>query len=183
MKRGWLTVGLLLASCAVRSSLPVLGDVPDFELTAQTGQSITRQMLDGHVWVADFVYTTCPGPCPMMSSRMSQVQKATADLPDVKLVSFTVDPAHDTPPVLAEYAKHFLAEPDRWYFLTGPQSTLNRLGLQGFKLNPVDGNLDHSTRFVLVDRKARIRGYYQFTDDDFPKRLLADVRQVERERS
>ena len=183
MKYGWLTLGLLLASCASHRSLPPLGDVPDFSLTAQTGQSMTRKMLDGHVWVADFMYTTCPGPCPMMSSRMSQVQKATADIPDVKLVSFTVDPAHDTPPVLAEYGRHFRAQPERWYFLTGPQSTLNYLGFTGFKLNPVDGSLDHSTRFVLVDRKARIRGYYQFTDDDFPKRLLADLRQVVRERS
>lgn len=183
MKYGWLTLGFLLASCASHPALPVLGEVPDFELTAQTGQSLTRRMLDGHVWVADFMYTTCPGPCPMMSARMSQVQKATADLPDVKLVSFTVNPAHDTPAVLAEYGKHFLAQPERWYFLTGAQPALNQLGLQGFKLNPVDGSLEHSTRFVLVDRKARIRGYYQFTDDDFPKRLLADLRQVEQERS
>jgi protein SCO1/2 len=74
----------------------------------------------------DFRVTTCPGPCLRMSSQMRQVQTATANTPDVKLVSFTVDPAHDTPPVLAAYAKHFLAEPGRWYFLTGAQKQPGR---------------------------------------------------------
>lgn len=173
---------LLLSGCAAHR-LPVLGDVPDFQLTSQTGQSVDRHSLMGHVWVADFIFTTCPGPCPMMSSRMREVQTATAATPDVQLVSFTVDPAHDTPDALAAYAKHFLARPERWHFLTGPQSTLNHLGLDGFHLNAVDGSLDHSTRFALVDRAARIRRYYSLTDDGFPKALLRDLDQLEREKS
>lgn len=174
---------LLFSGCTAYRPLPVLGEVPDFQLTAQTGQSIDRYSLMGHVWVADFIFTTCPGPCPMMSSRMREVQAATAATPDVHLVSFTVDPAHDTPDVLAAYAKHFLAQPERWHFLTGPQTTLNHLGLDGFHLNAVDGSLDHSTRFALVDRAARIRGYYSFTDDGFPKALLRDLNLLEREKS
>jgi len=177
-----LTLALLLSSCAAHR-LPVLGQVPDFQLTSQTGETVDRQSLMGHVWVADFIFTTCPGPCPMMSSRMRQVQTATASTPDVKLVSFTVDPAHDTPVVLAAYAKHFLAQPARWHFLTGPQPMLNHLGLDGFHLNAVDGGLDHSTRFALVDRAARIRGYYSFTDDGFLKSLLRDLDRLEREKS
>ena len=175
-------LSLIFGACSVRPPLPVLGEVPDFQLTAQTGETIDRQSLQGHVWVADFMFTSCPGPCPRMSSQMHQVQTATADLPDVKLVSFTVDPAHDTPPVLAAYAQHFLAEASRWYFLTGPQSSLDQLGRASFRLNPVDGSLDHSTRFVLVDRSARIRGYYASSDDDFMKTLLRDIRQIEREK-
>jgi protein SCO1/2 len=162
--------------------MEVLGQVPDFDLTSQAGQRVTLGALRGHVWVADFMFTTCPGPCPRMSSQMHQVQTATANTPDVKLVSFTVDPEHDTPTVLAAYSKHFLAEPDRWYFLTGAQASLNALGRDGFKLNPVDGSLEHSTRFVLVDRAARIRGYYISSDDDFMGRLLSDLRQLEHER-
>ncbi len=96
------------------------------------------------MWVADFVYTTCTGPCPMMSSQMHQLQNSTAEMTDVKLVSFTVDPAHDTPTVLAAYAKHFKQDPYRWHFLTGDMSQLNAVGL-GFKLNTVDGSLTHST--------------------------------------
>jgi protein SCO1/2 len=118
-----------------------------------------------------------------MSSQMHEIQKATVGTSDVRLVSFTVDPAHDTPAVLAAYGKHFLAEPDRWYFLTGSQGSLDELGRAGFKLNPVDGSLDHSTRFVLVDRAARIRGYYASSEDNFLKQLLSDLRQLEREKS
>jgi protein SCO1/2 len=173
----------LLHSACSANRLPILGEVPDFQLTSQTGATVDRHSLRGHVWVADFIFTTCPGPCPMMSSRMREVQTATAATPDVKLVSFTVDPAHDTPEVLASYAKHFLAQPARWHFLTGPQGTLNHLGLEGFHLNPVDGSLDHSTRFALVDRAARIRGYYSFADDGFLKALLRDLDQLEREKS
>jgi protein SCO1 len=178
-----IAILLLLLSACTAHRLPVLGEVPDFQLTSQTGETVDRHSLMGHVWVADFIFTTCPGPCPMMSSRMREVQAATAGTPDVKLVSFTVDPAHDTPDVLAAYAKHFLAQPARWDFLTGPQPTLNHLGSDGFHLNPVDGSLEHSTRFVLVDRGARIRGYYSFTDDGFPQALLRDLNQLEREKS
>jgi protein SCO1 len=187
--RGWkwsslllpafVSLALLLSACSRGQPLPRLGQVPDFQLTSQTGETITRQGLAGHVWVADFMFTTCPGPCPRMSSQMHQVQLATAKTPDVKLVSFTVDPAHDTPAVLAAYAKHFLADRSRWYFLTGPQTSLNNLGLVGFKLNPVDGSLDHSTRFVLVDRGVQIRGYYLSSDNDFLNRLLHDLHQLE----
>jgi protein SCO1/2 len=174
---------LALVGCAGKTPLPVLGEVPPFELTSQTGETFQRKALDGHVWVADFIFTTCPGPCPRMSSQMHTIQTATANTPDVKLVSFTVDPANDTPEVLAAYGKHFLAQPGRWYFLTGPQNRLDEIGRVGFKLNPVDGSLDHSTRFVLVDRGARIRGYYASSDDGSPTGLLRDLRRVEREKS
>jgi protein SCO1 len=179
---GVALLALALTGCAAKPPLPVLGEVPDFQLTSQTGAHIDRDTLRGHVWVADFFFTTCPGPCPRMSSQMHQIQKATASTPDVRLVSFTVDPAQDTPAVLAAYGKHFLADPGRWYFLTGAQSSLDHLGLAGFKLNAVDGSLDHSTRFALVDRAERIRGYYASSDDDFLDRLLRDLRQIEREK-
>ncbi len=174
---------LALAACIQPKPLPVLGQLPDFQLTAQDGRPFDSRSLDGHVWVANFIYTTCTGPCPMMSSQMHQVQTQTAETPDVKLLSFTVDPAHDTPPVLAEYARHFKYDPVRWSFLTGDQSRLNDLGLNGFKLNGVDGSMTHSTRFVLVDRHMRIRGYYISNEDGFLRRLVHDVRQLEQEKS
>ena len=175
-------VVLALAGCGGKP-LPVLGQIPEFQLMSQDGQVFDSRTLAGKVWVADFIFTNCPGPCPMMSSRMRQVQTATSDLADVRLVSFTVDPAHDTPSVLAAYSMHYLAQSGRWFFLTGEQSRLNDLGLNAFHLNAVDGKLDHSTRFALVDRRGQIRGYYAFGDDDFPKRLIADVRRLAREKS
>lgn len=174
---------LLLASCAKPTPLPVMGHIPDFHLTAQTGQPFDGKSLDGHVWVADFIYTTCTGPCPMMSAKMRMIQNSTAETPGVFLVSMTVDPTHDTPPVLADYARKFKQDPSRWFFLTGPAAALNDLGLHAFKLNSVDGSLTHSTRFVLVDQRRRIRGFYLTDEDDFMPKLLHDIRQLEQERS
>jgi protein SCO1/2 len=117
-----------------------------------------------------------------MSSQMRQVQNATAEMPDLRLVSFTVDPARDTPEVLAGYARRHRADPARWVFLTGEAEKLNDLGRNTFKLHNVDGSLVHSTRFVLIDRASRIRGYYVNSDDDFFTRLMRDIRRLERER-
>jgi protein SCO1/2 len=158
-----------MAGCAKHRDLPVYGDVPEFQLTAQSGQPFDSKALDGHVWVAVVI--------------MGQLQSSTAETPDVRLVSMTVDPAHDTPPVLAEYARHFKQDPSRWFFLTGDIGTLNDLGLHVFKLNSVDGSLVHSTRFVLVDRKRRIRGFYASEEDGVIPQLLDDVRQLEAERT
>ena len=176
-----LSLLLLLAGCAQVKPLPVLGQVPQFQLTSQADQPFDSRTLDGHIWVADFIYTTCDGPCPMMSHQMRGIQNSTVATPDLKLVSFTVDPAHDSPPVLAKYAGHFKADPARWYFLTGEMERLNELGINAFKLNNVDGSMSHSTRFVLVDSKRRIRGYYLSGDDGFPKNLLHDIRQLQSE--
>jgi protein SCO1 len=174
---------ILLAGCIQPKPLPVMGQAPNFQLTAETGRPFDSNSLAGRIWVADFVYTNCTGPCPMMSSQMRQIQDRTAEMPDVTLVSFTVDPARDTPPVLAAYAKHFRANSDRWFFLTGEPARLDDVAFTGFKVNSVDGSLSHSSRFALVDRQGRIRGYYISSDDDFMARLLHDIRQLEREKS
>jgi protein SCO1/2 len=149
--------------------------VSAFALTDQSGVDFKSESLAGHVWVANFMFTNCPGPCPRMSSQMHDVQTALAGQ-DVKLVSFTVDPDRDTPPVLAKYAAFYSAAPGVWYFLTGPRQTLDHLGQDVFKLGHVDGSLDHSTRFVLVDRKSQIRGYYLTSEPDAIQRLIADAK-------
>ena len=169
-------LGLALIGCAAHVQLPSLGAVSDFNLTDQTGASFASgPMLKGHVWVANFMFTNCPGPCPRMSSQMHQVQTALAGQ-DVRLVSMTVDPDRDTPEKLFRYAAFYSAQPGVWYFLTGPRETLNHLGQDVFKLNGVDGSLDHSTRFVLIDRKAQIRGYYLTSEPDAITRVIADAK-------
>lgn len=169
---------LSLAACRPQPPLPVLGTVPHFDLVDQSGAPFDRKQLEGKVWVADFFFTTCNGPCPRMSSQMRQVQQATIDLPAVRLVSFTVDPAHDSPEVLAKYAKTYKAQPGRWFFLTGEAQKLNDLAFSAFHLNSVDGSLVHSTRFALIDRAGRIRGYYTSSDDDFFSRLTGDLKRL-----
>ena len=147
-----------------------MSQLSPFQLTSQSGQPFDSKSLEGHVWVADFIYT-------------GEVQRQTAATPDVKIVSFTVDPATDTPPALAEYAKRYKADASRWYFLTGDQGKLNQIGRDGFKLNPVDGSMIHSVRFTLVDRRMRIRGYYSSDEDGFLPKLLHDILQLEGEKS
>ena len=160
---------LLLASCNTpRTPLPVYGHVADFQLTAQTGQPFSSEALKGKIWVADFIFTSCTGPCSRMSSQMARVQRSTSE--EIRLVSFTVDPARDTPEALAAYAKRYQAQPERWWLLTGPQPMLHQVARESFKLSNVDGSLDHSTRFVLVDRAGQIRGYY-----DAVESLLTDI--------
>jgi len=118
----------LLTGCSAHGGLPSYSTVPDFSLTDQTGSTFdSAAKLRGKVWVADFIYTTGPGPCPRMSSQMHEVQKAFAGVDGFRLVSFTVDPSNDTPAVLAEYAKHFDTNPGMWFFLTGTEHDLHHL--------------------------------------------------------
>src|SRR5262249_51116415 len=158
--------------------LPDDGSVPAFQLVNQENQSFGSEQLRGKIWIADFVYTSCPGPCPMISSRMGEMQKPLKDT-GVEFVTFSVDPQHDTPDVLRDYAGKLNAEPGRWNFLTGDKNTIYRLARDGFKLatmdNPQGPGPIHSTRMILVDRRGSIRGYYDALDADGVTRLLADT--------
>jgi protein SCO1/2 len=179
----WIALGLsvlALAGCTASAGLPSYGVVPDFSLTDQSSQPfLSANTLRGKVWIADFIFTNCAGPCPRMSAQMRQVDNA---LKDVKFVSFTVDPARDTPAVLAKYAQRYQAEPGVWYFLTGSQPALHDLARNVFMLGDVNGDLQHSTRFVLIDKQSRVRGYYLTSDEDAIPRLIADAKQVVKER-
>ena len=180
----WFAVAalsLLLTSCAHKSSLEVFFDVPPFHLVSQDSKPFDSQVLTGKIWVADFIYTTCPGPCPRMTSQMREVEDAFKNTPDVRFVSFTVDPEHDTPAALTEYAKEHGASPADWYFLTGPMAELQRLDRNVFKLGTLDGTLEHSTRFVLVDRQSRIRGFYETSEQQNIPKLIEDILSLARE--
>jgi protein SCO1 len=161
------------------------GTVPAFQLVNQNGQPFGSAQLAGKIWIADFIYTTCPGPCPMISSRMSELQKPL-EKSDVHLVSFSVDPEKDTPQVLRGYAEKLQADPARWDFLTGPKGAIYKLSHDGFKLAVSDGSDErgipvHSTRMVLVDRHGQIRGYYDASEADAVTKLLADTNHLLRE--
>jgi protein SCO1/2 len=179
-----VAINLSLAGCSSPPPLPTYGMVSDFSLTDQTGATFSSKALEKHVWIADFIYTTCPGPCPRMSSQLHQFQAGLAGDAagrTLRLVSFTVDPAHDTPAVLTAYSKHFDADPAKWSFLTGDIATINHLSRDVFRLSSVDGTLEHSTRFVLVDGQSRIRGFYSSLDKDVMLNLLADTKRLLKE--
>jgi protein SCO1/2 len=169
---------LILISCFGGPPLPSYGVVPDFTLTDQTGQTFrSKDKLDGHVWVADFIFTNCMGPCPRMSTQISRIPRQIGDN-GVRYVSFTIDPDRDTPAALAEYGKRYGANPERWFLLTGSRGDLKKLNWDTFHLGDVNGQLEHSTRFVLVDKKSRIRGYYDSSDPESVKQLINDIRRL-----
>jgi protein SCO1/2 len=165
--------------------------VPPFSLTERSGKLITNQDLAGKIWVADFVYTTCPGPCPLVTANMARLQNAVASDPEVQLVTFTVDPETDTPAVLAKYADQFSADPNRWWFLTGPEKPLYSLIQNGF-LQVVQDNrgqppqpgqftVTHSTYLALVDGDGNVRGFYDGVGADGRALLLHDIKTLEKE--
>jgi cytochrome oxidase Cu insertion factor (SCO1/SenC/PrrC family) len=166
-------------------SIHSYGNVPSFQLTNQDGHPFGSGQLAGKIWIADFIFTACPGPCPIISSRLSELQKPLRDT-DVHLVSFTVDPETDTPEVLHRYADKLKAQPGRWDFLTGGKEKIYDLSRNGFKLGVSDGSEEagvpvHSTRVVLVDRQGVIRGYYDALAPDAVTKLLADTSHLLRE--
>jgi protein SCO1/2 len=164
-------------------AMPSFGIVPPFQLIDQNNQPFGSAQLLGKIWIADFIYTTCPGPCPMISSRMSEMQKPL-EKTDVQLVSFSVDPEKDTPEVLRSYAEKLHARDERWKFLTGDRTTIYNLSQNGFKLaatNDASGIPLHSSRLILVDRSGVIRGYYDATSPDAVTKVLADASHLHRE--
>ncbi len=171
------------------SALPVYGRVPAFSLTNQAGRPVTLEMLRGDVWIADFIFTRCAGQCPMMTAQMSTLAQTLRSAGPVTLVSFTVDPEWDTPAVLSQYATTYAHTKQPWHFLTGPKDDVLRLCTEGFKLAAGDGQgtsaepITHSVRLVLIDRQARIRGYYDATDAAARNQLRRDVQALVKERS
>jgi protein SCO1/2 len=151
---------LLLTACTHPSTnLPKYDKVPPFTMTDSAGLLFQGASLLGKVWVADFIYTTCPAACPMMSSKMQRVHKQIAGLPDVRIVSFSVDPK-DTPQALKAFGSRYGGATNDWIFLTGTPETVHQLAFTTFHVGDVLGKIEHSTKFVLVDKQGIIRGYY-----------------------
>jgi protein SCO1/2 len=181
MKRSLLCL-LLITACSKKVDLPLMNTVPEFTLTERSAREVKNQDLAGQIWIADFVYTSCGGLCPIMSEKMRKLQDT---LPaEVRLVSFSVDPDVDTPAVLTEYAKKFGADPNRWLFLTGSKESLFQLSKDGFKLAVDDSGgteqepITHSSRFALVDREGRIRGYYSMEDPSELAHIIKDAKSL-----
>ena len=180
----WALSRLATTSDSNLAPLPVVKAVPEFSLIGRDGRMVSKADLLGHVWVADFIFTTCTGPCPELSLRMRSLQEGMRKLDgDVKLVSFSVDPEHDQPPVLRAYAKRYEADPTLWWFLTcNDESAMHELVKVGF-LQPLSPGeratpIIHSTRFVLIDRAGRIRSWYDGLEAASKRLILRDVQRL-----
>jgi len=156
--------------------------LPAFELTNQDGQGFGSADLRGKVWIADFIFTSCPTVCPKLTKRMAELQQRGRNLGEAfHLVSFTVDPESDTPEKLAAFAREYHPNPRRWSFLTGPLGEVETTVVKGFKIAmgkeevaPGLFSVFHGERFVLVDQKGSIRGYYENSDEGLDD-LMRDV--------
>ena len=188
-----LTAGL--RSRESRASLPDYGAVPEFALTNQLGHEVSLEALRGRVWIADIIFTRCPGPCLRMTRQLKELQDALPAGSGTRLVTLTTDPEFDTPAVLKIYAVRFGADPDRWTFLTGTKREIGNLAAGGLKLSAVEKTASerdsaddlfiHSTVFVVVDRHGRLRGVFETGGDGVDwnsqkEKILATVRTLER---
>ena len=165
------------------NNLPVIGNIPDFEFVNSEGETITLTSLKGKVWVADFIFTTCNMACPIMTGNMNIIHKKYKQNDDVRLVSISVYPEYDTPEVLAKYASQYNANTDRWYFLTGEESTVQEVIKDGFKIGDYEDIIFHSEKFALVDRSGIIRAYYNGMKTEDMKKLKKDINSLLKENS
>jgi protein SCO1/2 len=153
--------------------------VGHFSLTERSGRTITEKDLEGSVWIASFIFTRCSGPCPAVTGTIARLQNELKDIPQVKFVTFTVDPSRDDMTALRDYAKSRNADPDKWLFLTGDEATIHKLMSEQFKqaierksgedVKPGD-EFGHSTRLLVVDRVGVIRASF----DGLPNELFPD---------
>lgn len=178
-----LWISLLLALPVVLflrhrpAPLPVFGTLPRWQLTDQAARPFGSDRLLGRAYVANFMFTSCPTVCPVLSQHMARVQRRTAALGDrLHLVSISVDPVVDTPARLAEYGQRYGYDPRRWHLVTGEAAALQRIAADGFRValgqvpepgqaRPPNFNILHSANLMLVDARGRMRGVYRADDD------------------
>lgn len=176
--------------------LKVYRTVPDFTLVERSGRKVTLGDLRGKVWVAQCFYSECRDICPLIVPQMGLLRLEYKTDPefrsDIRFVSITVDPGRDTPQVLAKFADRLSADAELWLFLTGDKRAIYRLAQEGFGVgigeqeNPPDvkektgeeKELFHGGRLIIVDRKARVRGYYSGLEADAMVRLRRDLKEL-----
>lgn len=177
--------------------LPIIGNIAPFTLTNQNGVVTTLDDLRGKVWLADIIFTRCPGPCARMTRQMASIQAALPKDSRAKLVSLTTDPEFDTPEVLKAYpATRGVTATPRWQFLTGTKLAIAALAGDSLKLTALavkpeertsaDDLFIHSTIFVLVDKQARLRGAFETGGDgiewtNIQPAIISAIQQLERE--
>jgi protein SCO1 len=154
--------------------------IPAFEFTNFDRTTVSEETFRNKMYVAAFVFTTCPTICPAMSGGMARIQHEYKDDPDLLLLSHTVNPVHDTVEVMAGYASRFGAMAGKWFMVTGSKESIYDLARKGYFLTTTEGDggehdFIHSEMLVLVDKEGRIRGYYDGTDKLEVKRLIDEI--------
>lgn len=170
--------------------LPTYQTLPSFSFVDQEGQPFGLEQLKGEAWVANFIFTTCPTVCPLLTQKMATLESRSRHLGGkVHFVSFSVDPENDTPEVLKAFGQEYGQDPLRWSMVTGPVEEIENTIIDSFKIAVTRPDSEaeaddlnmfeiaHGEHFVLVDGAGRIRGYYS-NDLESHERLLADLNRL-----
>ena len=160
--------------------LPKIAQVSKFLLKDHEGEVFSSSELTGKIWIANFIFSRCAGPCPLMTERLAEIQKEFSSDKSFRYVTISMDPQFDTPEVLKEFGKKHGAAFETWDFLTGEQTKIIDIARNIFKV-PADKDPEmHTTRFVLVDDEGSIRGYYDSLDDASFDRLKLDLKRLKK---
>ena len=160
--------------------------IASFNLTNQIGQVVNQNTTKNKIYIANFFFASCQSICPMMSNQLQEVQKAFLADDSVLILSHSVNPLHDTVAVLNNYADTYGAKTNKWHLLTGNKKQIYDLAKTSYLVNAFedDGSPEgflHSELFLLIDKKARIRGMYDGTNTSEVKKLIEDVKLLKQE--
>jgi protein SCO1/2 len=195
----FLCLGILLASCKTKDErLPIFGErsvngsdtvyhrIAPFQFLDQDSATITNANFEGKIYVADFFFTSCRTICPIMKTQMLRVYEATKDMPDVLILSHTIDPEYDTVALLHDFANRLGVESKRWHFVTGVKDSIYKIAQTSYFATAMEDKSEpdgfiHSGAFLLIDKKGRIRGKYDGTKEEDVNRLIGDIKVLRNE--
>lgn len=161
-----------------KTPLPVFGKVQEFSLTNSDSSTFSTTKLEGKVWLFNLFFTSCQGPCPLITANLKNIYQKFIDNPDFEMISVSVDPERDSPDKLLAYANRFKVDPAQWFFTVGPEQTVRDIALNSFQLGTPDDAKIHSNRVVLIDRERNIRGYYVGMVPQDLEKLEKDIKRL-----
>ncbi|MBC62233.1 MAG: cytochrome c oxidase assembly protein [Zetaproteobacteria bacterium] len=160
----------------LEASLPVISKVKEFKLTDQNTKNFYSNKMAGKVWVSNFIFTNCQGPCPINTKKMAELQREFNDAAKINFLSITMDPHRDTPEQLKSFAENYHVDFNQWSFLTGEKKEILYITKNIFKVPADEDPINHSTRFVLIDTLGSIRGFYEPQDKTSFEKLRNDIK-------
>ena len=205
MRLRWLSIQFLavvgitlLVSCSKEKELPIFGErevngsdtiyhtIAPFQFVNQDSVVVTNADFKDQIYVADFFFTSCRTICPIMKTQMLRVYQATAEMPDVKILSHSIDPEYDTVALLHDFAERLGVTSDRWHFVTGVKDSIYKIAQTSYFATAMEDKSEpdgfiHSGAFLLIDKKQRIRGKYDGTKEEEVNKLIADIKKLRRE--
>jgi protein SCO1/2 len=190
---------LLFVSCVTKEEdLPIFGQrevagtdtvyhkIAPYLFVDQDSSIITNETFKDKIYVADFFFTSCRTICPVMKTQMLRVYEATSEMPDVLLLSHTIDPEYDTVALLYDFAERLGVDSERWHFVTGVKDSIYKIAQTSYFATAMEDKTEpdgfiHSGAFLLIDKQQRIRGKYDGTKEEDVNRLIVDIKRLRRE--